>query len=270
MMIKRRNFSMFIFLFMTGVVFIIPFFSLVAWSFTKLWPWPELVPENIQFDSWRFLFSPAGRAFEGLWNSALIALLTVLGNILIGIPAARTMSQKYFFGKGFIFVLFLSPLFIPLTVSIIGMHHLAIRFHFLNEYAAVALAHILVTFPYFFAMVWYQYRLVGTSLQEAAKTLGASPWKVFKWVELPLILPGVILSCLLVAVISFSQYLPTWIMSGGTLLTLPLIIFPYAESGNASLVAAYSLLFFVPVFLLVAIYFAILKKVNVFHRGELK
>jgi putative spermidine/putrescine transport system permease protein len=59
-------------------------------------------------------------------------------------------------------------------------------------------------------------------------------------------------------IISMSQYLPTWIMSGGTLLTLPLIIFPFASNGNASLVSAYSLLFFVPILLLVVVYFILL------------
>ena len=70
------------------------------------------------------------------------------------------------------------------------------------------------------------------------------------------------LACLLVVVISMSQYLPTWIMSGGTLMTLPLIIFPFASSGNASMVAVYCLWFFVPVIVLVLIYYVFLKWYN--------
>ena len=58
------------------------------------------------------------------------------------------------------------------------------------------------------------------------------------------------------------QYLPTWIMSGGTLMTLPLIIFPFASSGNASMVAVYCLWFFVPVIVLVLIYYVFLKWYN--------
>ncbi|MBM4762964.1 spermidine/putrescine ABC transporter permease [Bacillus sp. B15-48] len=240
----------------------LPFFSLLIWSFTKLWPWPELFPAKLSLDSWRYLFSPSGRAFEGLFNSIIIAIITVCFNIVLGFPAARTLSQQAFNGKGLIFALLLSPLFIPMTVSVMGLHHLAIRMDFLPTFVGVVLTHTIITLPYFIVMLWYQFNLLGFKLQEAAKSLGASRWKVFLWVELPLVIPAILVASLLVIVISMSQYLPTWIMSGGTLMTLPLIIFPFANSGNASIVAVYSIWFFVPVIFLVLIYYVLLKWYN--------
>jgi putative spermidine/putrescine transport system permease protein len=158
-----------------------------------------------------------------------------------------------------VFSILLAPLFIPYTVSIIGMHDFAIQFDFLNDYVSVALAHLLVTLPYFVATIWFQFRLIGRKLQEAGTSLGASEWKIFVWIEWPLLLPSVLLGSFLVIVISFSQYLPTWIMSGGTLLTIPLVIFPFANSGNSSIVSAYSLLFFAPIVVLLIIYYFLLR-----------
>lgn len=237
----------------------LPFIPLVIWSFTKHWSWPLLLPEKWSIESWNYLFSISGRAFEGVLNSLIVAGIVLLGNLLLGIPAARGLAQNEFNGKNIVFAVILTPLFIPYTVSIIGMHDVALQFDYLNDYVRAALAHILVTFPYFVATIWFQYRLMGTKLREAASILGANEWKIFLWIEFPLLVPSLLLGSFLVLVISYSQYLPTWIMSGGTLLTLPLVIFPYANSGNSSIVSAYSLLFFAPILFLLIIYFALLR-----------
>jgi putative spermidine/putrescine transport system permease protein len=246
---------------------LLPFISLFIWSVTKLWPWPNFFPDMLGLDSWNYLFSKSGRAIEGLYNSFVVAGITVIGNLSLGLPAARAISQKQFFGKGFVFVTLLTPLFIPLTVSVMGLHELTVASEFLPAAISVAIAHILVTLPYFIAMVAYQFKLMGLKLQEAAISLGASQGKVFIWVELPQILPTLLLACLVVMIISMSQYLPTWIMSGGTLMTLPLVIFPFASSGNASIVSAYSIWFFVPVLVLVIGYFLLLLSLQKRKRG---
>jgi putative spermidine/putrescine transport system permease protein len=250
------------FFILLSLFFVLPFIPLIIWSVTKLWPWPLLLPETFSFQSWNYLFSRSGRAFEGLYNSLVVAGITLAGNILLGLPAAKVLSQKSFFAKDFVLIALLSPLFIPIPVVVMGLHELAVRLEGINEYVSVAIAHILITLPYFFSMVAYQFRLLGTKLQEAGKSLGASTWQVFLWIELPQLLPAFLLACIFVTIISFSQYLPTWIMSGGTMMTLPLIIFPYAESGNASIVAAYSIWFFIPIFVLVLVYFLLMKKLN--------
>ncbi|WP_318505563.1 spermidine/putrescine ABC transporter permease [Bacillus sp. T3] len=245
---------------------VLPFLSIIIWSFTKLWPWPALIPDVMNNDSWTYLFSPSGKAVVGLINSVTVAFITVFGCVALGLPAARILSQKQFFGKGFVFITLLCPLFIPLTVSVMGLYDVTIRLKFLNEYLCVAIAHILVTLPYFIAMVAYQYKLLGLSQQEAARSLEAGFWQIIFWIELPQILPALLLSCLFVIIISFCQYLPTWIMSGGTLLTLPLIIFPFASSSNTSMVSAYSIWLFIPIMAFVLVYFLLLAKLH--HRKE--
>lgn len=237
----------------------LPFIPLVSWSLTKQWPWPLLLPEKWSLDSWNYLFSVSGRLGEGLLNSFIVAGITLIGNIIVGIPAARALAKYEMKWKMIVFFILLSPLLIPYTVSIMGMYDIAIRFNFLNQFVSVALAHMLVTLPYFVAAIWFQFRLIGQSLQEAASSLGASEWKIFLWIEWPLLQPSFLLGSMLVIVISLSQYLPTWIMSGGTLITIPLVIFPFASSGNSSLVSAYSLAFFGPILALLMVYYLLLQ-----------
>lgn len=236
------------------VLLLLPLIPLFLWSLTAYWPWPSLWPFRWSTDAWQYLLSPGGRAWEGLYNSLAVAGLTWLFNLLLGIPAARVLAQRVFPGRGPVFALVLMPLFVPSTVAVMGLYTLFIPLSGTSPYLGVSLSHVLPTLPYFVAALWYQFRLLGTDLGEAARNLGANPWQVFWWVEFPQILPGLLLASLLVFLISLSQYVPTWIMSGGTLLTLPLLIYPFAESGNASVVAAYSVWFFWPILLLLGAY----------------
>ncbi len=187
-------------------------------------------------------------------NSWAVAGLTLFFNLVLGLPAARTLALRSFRGKRWLFGLFLAPLFVPFTVTVMGMHLWISRWPGEFLHLKVALAHLLPTLPYFIALLWYQYRLLGGHLQEAARTLGAHSWQIFRWVELPLLWPGLAMGSLLVALISLSQYIITWVASGGMLLTLPLLMFPFASSGKASLVAAYSLWYIWPVLCLYVIY----------------
>ncbi|MGJ7911273.1 ABC transporter permease [Neobacillus sp. LXY-1] len=252
-MVKRKT-QQSMLMILLALFFLIPFIPLLIWSFTKQWPWPHVFPEKWSLGTWKYVLSASGSAKEGGINSLIVAFLTLFGNLVLGIPAARVLAQNEFIGKKLVFIFILTPLFIPFTVSIFGLHQMALQADFLNEYIKVSIAHILVTMPYFIAAVWYQFRLMGTKLQEAAKSLGASEWLIIRRIEMPLLLPSIYMGSLMVIIISFSQYLPTWIMSGGTLLTLPLVIFPYADSGNSSIVSAYSIVFFIPIFILLIVY----------------
>ncbi|MFF2446100.1 ABC transporter permease [Neobacillus sp. NPDC058068] len=201
----------------------------------------------------------------------IVAVLTLVGNIVLGLPAARALAQNKFRGKMIVFSTLLAPIFIPYTVSIMGMYDFAIRLDFINDYISVAFAHLIITLPYYVATIWFQYRLIGEKYQEAAASLGAGVWKIFFWIEWPLLLPAMLLGSFLVVIISFSQYLPTWIMSGGTLMTIPLVIFPFASSGNSSIVSAYSLLFFIPILALLLVYFLLMRinsRKQFINRGE--
>src|SRR4051794_20563522 len=81
----------------------LPFIPLVIWSFTKHWPWPLLLPEKWSYESWHYLFSISGNAWEGIFNSLIIAAITLIGNLILGIPASRALAQNDFIGKRIVF-----------------------------------------------------------------------------------------------------------------------------------------------------------------------
>src|SRR6476619_6797368 len=91
------------FITMLTLFLFLPFIPLIIWSFTKQWPWPLILPEKWSMDSWKYLFSVSGRAGEGLINSLIVAVLTLVGNIVLGLPAARALAQNKFRGKMIVF-----------------------------------------------------------------------------------------------------------------------------------------------------------------------
>ena len=63
------------------------------------------------------------------------------------------------------------------------------------------------------------------SLEEAAQDLGATPWRTFRLVTLPLVMPGVLGGALMAFTLSFDEFVLTFFVAGGGVQTLPLVIY---------------------------------------------
>jgi putative spermidine/putrescine transport system permease protein len=73
---------------------------------------------------------------------------------------------------------------------------------------------------------------------------------VFRHVTLPTIWPGLLVGGLFAFIISWSQYLLTLLIGGGRVITLPVLLFAFANSGDNAITAALSLVFIGPALLL--------------------
>ena len=83
--------------------------------------------------------------------------------------------------------------------------------------------HELVTLPYLIRTVTASLKQVDRSLEEAALTLGAPPWRVFTKVTVPQIVPGIAAGCLFSFMVSFDEFpISFWLANAET---MPLPIF---------------------------------------------
>jgi len=76
-----------------------------------------------------------------------------------------------------------------------------------------------------------------------AKVLGANSVNTFIYVTLPLIAPGIISAASMCFIISFGQYFLTFLIGGGNVLTYPMLMFPYIQSGDRTIASLYSIVF---------------------------
>jgi sulfate transport system permease protein len=147
------------------------------------------------------LSDPAGR--HGLLMSVVLAVISVAAGVLFGVGGALVLVRHRFPGRKVIDALVDMPL--ALSPVMAGLAYLAVfgRGGWLEPaldafgwkvtfaFPGMVLATLFVTFPFVLREVEYVLVEVGTSEEEAAATLGASPWQTFWHVTLPNIRYGI-------------------------------------------------------------------------------
>ena len=141
-----------------------------------------------------------------LETSAIIASLSSLGAVLLGILASIALTRRRFRGKSAVSALLLSPLVIPYVVFGIS---LLLLFHQLGvprSLLTVVIGHIVISLPYTILVLVPRLDQIDVSLEEAAFDLGASRLRTFRSITLPLILPAVVSAFLIAFTTSFDEY----------------------------------------------------------------
>jgi spermidine/putrescine transport system permease protein len=121
--------------------------------------------------------------------------------------------------------LVLAPIAIPEILMGVSLLIFFVLLNFTLGLVSVALAHI--AFCIGFVAIVVRARLAGMdeSLSEAARDCGASPWNTFRYITLPLIMPGVIAGALMAFTLSIDDFVITFFTAGAGTVTLPLQIY---------------------------------------------
>lgn len=225
------------------VVFISPLIILFIWSFASSWEYPYLFPANISLRGFEYIFNKQNLSI--LINSIGISLVVVFITILISIPAAKAITLYEFKGKQFFELLILSPIIIPLICVAMGIHVFFIKLGIANTLTGVIIINILPCIPYAVRIIADVYVLIGDKFEIQAKMLGASRFNIIKFITLPLLLPGIIGAASMSFIISFSQYFYTMLIGGGNIITYPMVMFPYIQSGDRTIASLYSIVFII-------------------------
>ena len=159
-----------------------------------------------------------------LETSAIIAVLASLGAVFLGVLASLALVRRSFRGKGAASALLLSPLVIPYVVFGISLlllfHTLAMPLSLLT----VVIGHIVICIPYTILVVMPRLEQIDVSLAEAAYDLGASRFRTFRSITLPLILPAVVSAFLISFTTSFDEYAVASFVVG-TRVTFPIYLY---------------------------------------------
>ena len=142
------------------------------------------------------------RAFQ---TSIWIALVTAAVCTVIGVMAAIALTRYEFRGKQWMNTLVIMPALVPETILGVGLLLLMKWAHQPRSYLLLLLGHIMLALP--FVVLVVQARLIGIKrvYEEAALSLGANRFKTFREVTLPLLMPAIVASVLLVFTISFDN-----------------------------------------------------------------
>ena len=165
--------------------------------------------------------------------------------LLPGIGVAWLLARKQFYGKVLLDALVHLPLVLPPVVVgylllmcfgrrgwIGGWLHENFGIDIAFTWKAAAIAAAVMGFPLLVRAVRLAIELVDVRIEQAARTLGASPWRVFITITLPLSLPGVLAGAVLAFARSLGEFGATITFAGnieGVTRTLPVAVFTYTQ-----------------------------------------
>ncbi len=224
------------------ILFVFPIVFLLYKSIFGIWRWGSPLPTEPTMRAWELLFRE-DKITESIGVSVGIALVVLFLNLVIGILSGKVLAHSSFKGKTVIEGLLLLPLFMPVLIVAIGLHITFIRYGLADHWMGVALVHLVPTVPYSIKMFKTGYERIGVKLLEQSTLLGGRVLQKFYHIELPLLLPSIRSVLFLTIVISLSQYVLTAIIGGGNVVTLAMVYFPFTNTADESVMAAFSILF---------------------------
>lgn len=187
---------------------------------------------------------PFGRYFA---NSVVVAGWVTLLTCLSSAMAAFAFSRLHWKGRDGLFRLYLATLMIPGVVTMIPNYTLMVRLHLLDSYTGLIVP---ASFGAFGTFLLRQFMLgMPSALDEAARLDGASHWRVFWDVVLPLARPGVITLAIFAFLGNYgSFYWPLVLVKSPHMRTLPvgLLTFDTVYGKETNLLMAASVMSLLP------------------------
>ncbi|WZL73348.1 ABC transporter permease subunit [Clostridiaceae bacterium 35-E11] len=241
----KKAVGLILFVLLMAIIFIgvLPLILLILLSFSEGWRWPEIYPHAFGLRAWKYILLSTSGTLTAIKLSLQIALLTMIMNLLLAVPAADALGRYDFKGKKIIEAILFMPIIVPPIIIMMGMYKMFIRLNLTESITGVVIAHIIPTLPYMIRSVTISFGNLGFQWEEQAKMLGASKFTRFIHVIFPFLLPGMITGGSLTVLISFSQYIITVLIGGGKVATLPVRMFPFINGGDTGIGAAYALIF---------------------------
>lgn len=170
------------------IVMVLPFLWMISTSFKPppeviAWP-PNLVPREPTWDNFIGLFkaAPFHRFF---WNSLVMSIISTVSIVLTSALAGFIFSKYRFPLRNLLFLLILATAMVPLEVYILPLYVQMVKFKWLNTYQGLAAPYFIMSFGIFFMRQNIGHS-IPDELIDAARIDGASEWRIFRTVVLPL------------------------------------------------------------------------------------
>ncbi len=195
-------------------------------------------------------------ALRALWLSVRTTLVATLLAVVLGTPLAYLLARFSFRGREVLDTLVDLPITIPPVVAgvalllafgrrgLLGRHLDVLGLSVAFTTVAVVMAQLLIASPFFVKAARAGFESVDTRLEAAARTLGASPWRVFWTVTVPLARPALLSGVVLAWARALSEFGATMMFAGnfpGRTQTLTLAVMTALESDVETAVAVSAL-----------------------------
>lgn len=193
------------------------------------------------------------RVLEALTNSLIVAFASTIVSTALGTTAAIALNKYQYKYKNVINGLLYLPILIPEIVMGLSLLVLFSQAHIPLGKTSLILAHI--TFCVSFVVITVNARLEGMrpELEQAAMDLYATPFQTFRYVTLPLAMPGIVAGALMAFTLSIDDFIISFFVAGPNSTTLPLYIYAMVKRGISPEINALSTLLMLATIVLVVL-----------------
>lgn len=225
---RNKIINLILYLFLFGLVIIIgyPFAYMIFGSFKENYqifrsPVTLLAESYTDINYVRLLSGELIPFFKQFGNSIIISLMQVFFSLFIATTVGWGFAKFEFYGKKILLIFLIATLAIPFQITLIPLFQLTNSIGWLNTYHGVAIPASITAFG---AVFMRQNMLsVPSELIDAARIDGASEWKIFYKIGLPLSKGAIAVLSLLVFLASWNDILwPLIVLRTPEMMTVPI------------------------------------------------
>ena len=231
------------------IILLLPILVIVLISFSVDGEWTvQIIPTAYTFDHYIALFTDE-QTWRPIWNSIQMSFVATVGNVIFGVAAAYAMVRMSFKGKTLLDVLIMVPWALPGTVvavNLIAAFSEPTVFSFnqvlIGTFWILPLAYFVRHLPLVFRSTSASLMQMDQSIEEAARSLGASFWYTFRRVILPVTATGILAGTLLAFVQGIGEFVASILIYGISTMPLSVAIFQKLYSFDFGTACAYGVL----------------------------
>lgn len=207
-------------------VMVLPFLWMLSTSLKEqqyiLQANPQLIPDPVSVESYTQLAERID-LWRTFMNSMMVAIITTIGQIVIGAMAAYAFARMQWTGRNVVFVLYLTTMMIPSVVLVIPQFILVRSLGWVNSYAALIVPSLFSAFGTF--LLRQAFLGLPKDFEEAAFVDGANHFTIFWRIILPLSQPAIATLAVFSFMGSWNAYLwPLFAARKAEVMTLPIAL----------------------------------------------
>jgi len=234
-----------------------PLVSLGVWSLAERWTYPHPWPQRFGLRYWARMLS--GDFLAPLQTGLIVAVIVTLLALLFAVPLGYALARLRFAGRTLVLLAFLLPQAFPQLPVFASATREFYRFGLAGTVTGVVLVHLVGGLVFAVWTMTAVFRAIAPELEEAAHNLGASVTRGFLTVSLPLAVPGVVASALLVFLYSLDEFTGTLLVGAPFVTTLPVYMYTASVGYELQIASVTAIVLMVPGALLLLLLERVLK-----------
>lgn len=235
--------------FIGALILMLPILVLVLISFSVDGEWrTQIIPTSYTLEHYIDLFTD-NRTWRPVWNSIKMSFVATVGNIIFGVAAAYALVRLKFKGKAMLDILIMVPWALPGTVvavNLIAAFSEPNLFSFnqvlIGTFWILPLAYFVRHLPLVFRSTSAALLQMDESIEEAARSLGASWWYSFRKVVAPMVFSGILAGTLICLVQGIGEFVASILIYSTTTMPLSVAIFQKMYAFQFGTACAYGVL----------------------------